>query len=409
MSDTTLSAPTEAPSNPSLLAAIVDPTSRPNPYPLYKVLREQPVWREADNSYVISRYADVAALIRDPRLSVEPSNSPRGGSGLSFLNMDPPRHDRLRRMTMRHFGPPNDPGRVAAMTPVLEAMVAELIDKLAGRRQIDIVADISYPFPVTVIADLLGVPREDEPLFHTWAEAIVQATDQDPREAGRRSDTAERAFQELAAYMFGLIKARQGDPRDDMLSRLVNDDGPDGVMAPDEMIAVSVLLLLAGHETTVNLISNGMLTLLRFPDMLDRLRADPGLAPSLVEELLRYEPPVHFTFRATLCDLEVAGVRIPKGSSLQLMLASASRDPRRFDQPDVFDPDRRNNQHLGFGSGIHACFGAPLARLEGQIALRELSRRLLAPRLSQDPPPYRFNPTLRGPRALPITIEGIVP
>ena len=401
MSDTLTTAP-------SLSEQILDPASRPNPYPLYAKLRERPVWREADGSFVVGRYAEVAGLIRDPRMSVEPSNSPRGGMGLSFLNMDPPRHDRLRRMTNRHFGPPNDPGRVEAMTPALEGMVKHLIDELRGESEIDVVASISYPFPVSVITDLLGVPRDDEPRFHAWAEAIVQATDRDPNEPGKRSEGAERAFQELGGYMMGLISARRGAPRDDMLSRLVNDDGPDGAMEPPEMIQVAVLLLLAGHETTVNLISNGMLTLLRFPSVLRRLRDEPHIAPSLVEEVLRYEPPVQFTHRSTLCDIEVAGETIPKGSSVQLMLASASRDPRRFEDPDIFLPDRANNQHMGFGSGIHACFGAPLARLEGQIALRELVRRLVAPRLLQDPPPYRFNPTLRGPRELRVAIDGVV-
>ncbi len=403
MSDTLTSDCTVTP-----MQAIMDPASRADPYPLYEQLREKPVWREPDGAYVISRYEDVARLIRDPRLSVEPQNSPRGGQGLSFLNMDPPHHDRLRRMTMRHFGPPNDPGRVEAMTPSLEAMVADLIDRLADRERIDVVADVSYPFPVTVIADLLGVPREDEPKFHAWAEAIVQSQDRDPREPGKRSETAEKAFQELAGFMFGLISQRKGAPRDDMLSRLVNDDGPDGVMEPHEMITVSVLLLLAGHETTVNLISNGMLTMLRQPHLLQLLRDEPGVAPAFVEEMLRYEPPVHFTFRGALCDLEIGGVTIPKGSAIQLMLASGSRDPRRFEDADTFIARRPNNQHLGFGSGIHACFGAPLARLEGQIALRELARRLVNPRLLADPPPYRFNPTLRGPRELPVAIDGVV-
>lgn len=392
---------------PSPAQRIADPVNRADPYSLYETLREQPVWREADGTYVISRYAEVAGLIRDPRLSADPTNSSRGGNGLSFLNMDPPTHDRLRRMTMRHFGPPNDPGRVEAMTPTLEAAVRALIDAMAGQDEIDIVAGLSYPFPVTVIADLLGVPHEDEPRFHAWAEAIVQDQDRDPGSIGLRSDSAERALKELGAYMFGLIEARRGAPRDDMLSRLVNDDGPDGVMQPAELISVSVLLLLAGHETTVNLISNGVLTMLRFPHLLERLRNEPDVAPQFVEEMLRYEPPVHYTIRSALCDIEVAGVPIPARSSLHLMLASASRDPRRFEEADRFLIDRANNQHMGFGSGIHACFGAPLARLEGQIALREIARRLISPRLLQDPPPYRFSPTLRGPRELRVAIDGV--
>lgn len=407
MSDTLAVRPPTPAAEQTLLQRILDPANRANPYPLYETLREQPVWREPDGIYVVGRYEEVAGLIRDPRMSAEPGSG-RQGPGLSFLNMDPPRHDRLRRMTNRHFGPPNDPGRVEAMTPALEALVKELIDQFAGKTEIDVTNGVSYPLPVTVIGDLLGVPREDEPKFHAWAEAIVQAQDQDTRLPGRRTEGAEKAFQELAGYMFALISARKDNPCDDMLSRLVHDDGADGVMAPDEMIAVAVLLLLAGHETTVNLISNGMLTLLRFPHLLERLRADSQIAPAFVEEVLRYEPPVHFTSRSTLCDVEVAGVTIPQGSSVQLMLASANRDPRRFDRAELFDPDRANNQHLGFGSGIHACFGAPLARLEGQIALRELARRLVAPRLIQDPPPYRFNPSLRGPRELLVRIDGVV-
>ena len=407
MSDALVADALKTPAETTLLQRILDPASRPNPYPLYEELRERPVWKDAGDAYVVGRYEQVSGLIRDPRMSAAPT-MPSSGPGLSFLNMDPPGHDRLRRMTNRHFGPPNDPGRVEAMTPVLEAMVKELIDQFRGHDEIDVTKGVSYPLPVTVVADLLGVPREDEPRFHAWAEAIVQAQDREPSAERRRSESAEKAFQELGAYMFGLIAARKGAPRDDMLSRLVHDDGPDGAMKPDELISVSVLLLLAGHETTVNLISNGMLTMLRFPHLLERLRREPQIAPDFVEEVLRYEPPVHFTSRTTLCDVEVAGEVVPQGAFVNLMLASANRYPRRFERPDVFDPDRPNNQHLGFGSGIHACFGAPLARLEGQIALRELARRLTAPRLVQDPPPYRFNPSLRGPRELIVRIEGVV-
>jgi cytochrome P450 len=408
MSETLANDLADAGGEPTPMQQVMDPAHRANPYPLYDRLRERPVWLEADGAYVVARYDDVSSLIRDPRMSAE-ARAGRNGPGLSFLNMDPPQHDRLRRMTNRHFGPPVEPGRVEGMTPALEATVKDLIDGFGGRTEIDVVDGLAYPLPVTVIADLLGVPRQDEPKFHAWAEAIVQAQDRDENTPpGQRTAGAEKAFQELAGYMFGLISARKGAPRDDMLSRLVNDDGPDGAMAPGDMIAVSVLLLLAGHETTVNLITNGMLTLLRFPHLLERLRAQPQIAPALVEEMLRYEPPVHFTFRTTLCDVKVAGETIPEGSGVRLMLASANRDPRRFDHADVFDPDRTNNQHLGFGSGIHACFGAPLARLEGQIALRELSRRLVNPRLAQDPPPYRFNPSLRGPRHLPVRIDGVI-
>lgn len=388
-----------------LMASLADPATRPDPYPLYERLRERSVWRGGDGAYVIGRYDDVASLIRDPRLSSDPVNSAQGGAALSFLNMDPPEHDRLRRIAMRQFGPPTNAGRVEAMAPILKAMVTELIDSLAGQSEIDVVAGISDPFPGRAIADLLGVPRDDEEKFCAWAEAIAQAND---RDAGYRSEGAERAFQQLAGYLFGLIAARRKAPKDDLLSRLVHEDGPDGALRPDELIRVAALLLLAGHETTVNLISNGMLLLLRFPTLLQRLHDEPLLAPAFVEELLRYDPPVHAVFRGTLCELEICGEQIPSGSSIQLMLASANRDPRRFQSAADFVLGRQNNQHLGFGSGIHACFGAPLARLEAQIALAELARRLVSPRLAQDPPPYRFSPNLRGPRELRVAVDGII-
>lgn len=393
-------------SGEQLCAEIADIGNRANPYPLYERLRERPVWRDAEGAYVIGRYADVASLIRDPRLSVAPANSAGGGAALSFLNMDPPDHDRLRRMTNRQFGPPNSPGHVEAMIPMLETTVGALIDQFVGRSEVELVEELASPFPASVIAGMLGVPHEDEDSFCKWAEAVAQAMDREP---GFRSEGAERAFQELAGYLLKLIAARRREPKDDMVSRLVNDNGPDGAMRPDELVMVAALLLLAGHETTVNLISNGMLTLLRFPELMQQLREDPKIAPPLIEEMLRYEPPVHVTFRGTLCDIEVGGVTIPGGSPLKLVLASANRDPDRFPEPDRFDIRRPDNQHLGFGSGIHSCFGAPLARLEGQIALRELSRRLVNPRLVDNPPPYRFSPNLRGPRHLRIAIDGVIP
>jgi cytochrome P450 len=180
-------------------------------------------------------------------------------------------------------------------------------------------------------------------------------------------------------------------------------------MATKDIVATARLLLIAGHETTVNLIANGILTLLRHPHVLDRLRRDPDLAIPLTEELLRYEPPVQLLpgFNVALDDIEVAGTTIPKGAPITLVLAAANRDADRFPDPDRFDPDREDNQHLGFLTGIHYCFGAPLARQEVQVALSELARRLENPRLLEDPPPYRQNPTLRGPRHLPIEIDGV--
>jgi cytochrome P450 len=209
-------------------------------------------------------------------------------------------------------------------------------------------------------------------------------------------------------YLNGLVEQRAKEPRDDMLSDLVDSKGPVGAMTTMEVLSTAVLLLIAGHETTVNLITNGMLTLLRHPEVLERLRDDSGLSVRIVEELLRYEPPVQLLPQRTcITDIEVHGVTIPKGSRIWLVLAAGNRDPERFKDPDRFDPDRQDIQHLGFGSGIHSCFGAPLARLEAQIALSELARRLENPRLVEDPPPYRQNAVLRGPRHLDIAFDGL--
>ncbi|MFI9162149.1 cytochrome P450 [Kitasatospora aureofaciens] len=276
---------------------------------------------------------------------------------------------------------------------------------MAGKEQIDLVDDFAYPFPVTVICRLLGVPHEDEPRFHLWVDDVVNAIDYNPRtDPKEKLEKGIQARNELRRYLGGLVDQRHGRPAgEDLLARLANDDGPDGRMTDEEIVATANLLLIAGHETTVNLITNGMLTLLRHPQVLQRLRHEPDLVVPLTEELLRYEPPVHIIpWRAAYSDIAVADTVIPKGSRIMLMLASGSRDPNRFHEPDRFDPDRRDNQHLGFGSGIHLCFGGPLARRETQIALTELARRLDRPRLVADPPPYRRSPVLRGPVHLHI-------
>jgi cytochrome P450 len=205
-----------------------------------------------------------------------------------------------------------------------------------------------------------------------------------------------------------LVETHRQSPGDDLLSAMDSDDGPEGRMPAEQLVGTGLLLLIAGHETTVNLIANGALTLLRHPEALRRLRNDPDLVIPMVEELLRYEPPVHFVpFRTALDNIDIAGTTIPKGAGITLVLAAGNRDPGRFPDPDLFIPDRKNNGHLGFGGGIHLCFGAPLARLEAQIALTEFALRLQNPRLVTDPPPYRPSPFLRGPRHLAADIDGV--
>ncbi|MFF3688116.1 cytochrome P450 [Streptomyces sp. NPDC002187] len=407
----------------SLLAQITDYANRADPYPIYKELRKTPVAHDEDGPFVISAYHDIQSLLHDPRISSEARNlsaqvadelqQPEEETTLppGFLRLDPPEHDRLRRMTNRPFGPPHSPRRVEGMRQELGEIVSGLIDGLANGSRIDLVDQFSYPFPVTVICRLLGVPREDESRFHTWAETIAASLDPAPDEdLTERDRVTTEARTQLGMYLAGLIEERRKSPRDDMLSALVNGGGQDGAMTTMEVLSTAALLLIAGHETTVNLITNGMLTLLRHPEVLQRLRNEPRLAVPIVEELLRYEPPVQLLPQRTpIADIEVRGVTIPKGSSMWLILASGNRDPQRFEDPDRFDPDRKDIQHLGLGSGIHSCFGAPLARLETQIALTELARRLDNPRLVEDPPPYRRNAVLRGPRHLNIEFDGLRP
>jgi cytochrome P450 len=404
----------------TLLRQITDYANRADPYPLYAELRKTPVARQEDGVYTVSTYWEILSLLHDPRLSSDLRNrTPQPGCALpmeedpglpvSFIRLDPPEHDRLRRLATRPFGPPKNPRRIFNMRGELAQMISGLIDGFQGRNQVDLVEDFAYPFPVTVICKLLGVPRQDEPRFHAWAEAIVAALDPNPAEGpAERQRTSDQARSELGLYLAELIEEHRRTPGEDLLSALALDHGPDGQMTSVELIATGVLLLIAGHETTVNLITNGMLTLLRYPDVLKRLRDDPGLAVPLVEELLRYEPPVQLLpQRTALADIDIAGTVIPRGAPIWLVLASGNRDPQRFSDPDRFEPERQDNQHLGFGSGIHYCFGAPLARLEAQLALTELARRLGNPRLVHDPPPYRQNPVLRGPRHLPIAFDDL--
>ncbi|MDJ0385595.1 cytochrome P450 [Streptomyces sp. G-G2] len=406
-----------------ILSQILDYANRANPYPLYERLRETPVFHDGEGPYVISTYYDIQSLLHDPRLSSDSRNLAAGsGDPLagsegeeatalppSFLKLDPPEHDRLRRMTNRPFGPPHSPHRVDGMRDGLRGIVTGLIDNLGDTAEIDLVDQFAYPFPVTMICQLLGVPREDEARFHVWADTLAASLDPDPdADSAERERATHDSRMELGMYLAGLIEERRKAPGDDMLSQLAAGNGPDDSMSTMELLSTAALLLIAGHETTVNLITNGMLTLLRNPDVLGQLRREPGLVVPLVEELLRFEPPVQLLPQRTpLVDIEVRGVTIPKGSSMWLILASGNRDPARFKDPDRFDPYRKDIQHLGLGSGVHSCFGAPLARLEAQLALSELARRLENPRLLEDPPPYRQNAVLRGPRHLRISCDGI--
>ncbi|WP_043639059.1 cytochrome P450 [Nonomuraea candida] len=390
---------------------ILDPGGRADPYRFFGALREEPVARREDGTYVVSTYREIVALLHDPRISSDRRNLGDGGQAApalmtSFIGLDPPEHDRLRRLAMRHFGPPHAPETVERLRPRMLEIATGLIDALAGRNRADIVDEVAYPLPVAVICRLLGVPQEDEPYFHALADEIIETLGPGEEDRAERERARQAKALELADYLRGLAVARRGEPRDDMLSGLVAESG----MTEDEVVSTSVLLLIAGHETTINLIANGMLTFLRRPDLLERLRDEPRLIIPAVEELLRYEPPVQFiSSRVALDDITIAGTTIPAGSPVVLAVAAGSRDPAHVPHPDRFDLDRPRNEHLGFGGGAHYCFGAPLARLEAQIVLGELIRRLRGPRLVADPPPYRPSAVLRGPRHLLVDYEAVAP
>ena len=400
----------------NLFEQILKPANRPNPYPLYSQLRATPVSKQEDGTYVVSTYREIVALLHDPRISSDERKSTRGpgelakkvesGARQPFIFLDPPDHDRLRRLVMRKF----TPERVEGMHDRVTQLVNRLLDAQRDRGQLDIVDDFAHPLPVDVVSEMLGVPPEDRPRFEAWVPVLVRRLE--PAQAVSETEV-ERAAQvatEMRDYLVGLIAERRARPADDLISGLATmatSHDPALQMSDQDLLATVLLLLVAGYETTVNLISNSMLTLLRYPDALARLRRDPNSVIRTIEEVLRFDPPVHFRIRTTLTDINIAGVTIPKGATVVLLFASGSRDPARFVEPDRFNPDRTDNQHLGFGGGIHYCVGAPLARLETLAALSTLTRRLVAPRLVIDPPPYRENASLRGPRHLMVTFDHI--
>jgi cytochrome P450 len=387
---------------------LLDPAQRPDPYPLFAELAREPVQRIDEHVWAVSGHAEISRLLRDPRLSTqEPMTfapeTPLGSDGRPFrgpfLRQDPPHHDTLRGRTMRQFVP-----RILGMRPKIEAMVTELVEGLDDADELDVVSALAYPLPVGVICELLGVPRSEEPVFHDFAARLTRALD--PQESFTSDELADvaKTREDWRAYLTPMIVRRLTEPGDDLVSGLLTDGDPAERMTMVELATTLGLLLIAGHETTVNLIANGTLALLRNPDALDRLRADSALAPAVVEEVLRYDPPVQLTNRLTTADVRVGNTNVPEGDRVLLLLAAGNRDPRRFPEPDRFWPERPDNRHLAFGGGVHYCLGAALARMEGEAVLTAIATRLVAPRLVADPPPYRPNTILRGPAELRVAV-----
>lgn len=386
-----------------------------DPYPMYGVIRtvrpvlELPIdgWQGPSN-WLLTRYADVREVLRDPRFSADRTSAPfvkqnmdrlpdflrQAAQGQrSMLIQDPPDHTRVRKLANKAF----TRSRIEALRGHIEDLVRGLLDdvetKLAETGEFDLIHDFAEPLPAVVIAELLGVPPEDHRKFRGWSSQLIRAVG-----TGRDEDrqAAQDANRSLVEYLGQTIAARRAEPRDDLISALIAAQEESDALSDNELLATSTLVLLAGHETTTNLIGNGLLSLLREPSQWQRLCADPSLAASAVEELLRFDGPVQATVRVATEDVELDGHVIPEGSMVLLSIGSANHDPEVFDEPDDLDITRDPNPHLGFGFATHFCLGAPLARLEGEIAFRELARRLPKLALLTEDPTYRENPVLRG-------------
>jgi cytochrome P450 len=404
--------------------------NRANPYPFFDELRKTPVARVTNGIYAVSGFDEIITLTRDPRVSSDLRNraqAPKQNATMSdataemmekygkdpmMIMADPPDHDRARRQAMRHFGPPHSPDLIPGMEPECKRIVNELLDEARGKTPIDIVDEYAYPLPVRIICEVLGVPLKDEPLFHGWIADLMAGADMGPEaasdEAARLREKAAASRVGLAKYIIELVESTRRTQTNGMISKLVHDDGPDGRMSDSEIVTNTILLLIAGHDSTVNLISHTILTLLRNPGSIELLRRRPNLVPASIEESLRLQSSVQFfPSRTAVADIDIGGTTIPKGSPIFLLYGAANRDPRRFPEPNKFDPERKDNQHLGWGGGIHVCFGGPLARLEVNTAIEAFLRRVENPRLVVDPPPYRPSQIFRGPRHLVLDIDGI--
>lgn len=392
----------------SLFSELLTPAHRASPQELWAELRGEPVSLQDDGTWVVTGYDEVRSLSADPRISAAHDGGDHDGGQrvANFIVEDPPQHNRDRSRVMKHFGPPHRPGFVASLEESISAYAEKSLDASRGRTRMDVVEDFAYPLPVSVICDVLGVPHEDEPQFSVWTKAISLLASPDALLDVEAVTKGSAASREAAGYMYGLVQRRKTDPGDDMISDMVNDPSDDR-LSDEQIVSNAIVLLIAGHETTVNAITNGILLFLRNPEQLARVRDNPELMPGAFEEILRLEPPVQFRDRTTLSDITINGVTIPKSATVQLSYAAANRDPKRFEHPDRFDPERKDNQHLSFNTGLHYCFGAPLARLEGLVALNAFLSRVKNPRLVQDPPPYRRNAALRGPSELLVDFDRI--
>ena len=394
------------------LPKLFGPEMLADPYSVYRRLRESnPVVRVPQvDAWVVTRYDAVAAGLRNPIFSSD--RYPRARHRLaekgldhlatdrvrSLIHRDPPDHTRLRGLVNKAFTPKT----VAGLEGRIQAIVDELL-AAAPADGLDVIEALAYPLPVIVIAEMLGIPASDRAKFKAWSDEISVVFGGDlgaiPEPVIRR---AADAREELVAYLAVAVAERRTAPRDDLLTALIRAEEGGGHLSEDELYSTAVLLLIAGNETTTNLIGNGLHALLKHPEQHARVWADPTLLPQAIEEMLRFDSPVQLTTRQAKCDLDIEGVKIPAGDWVFFVLGAANRDPAQFADPDRFDLDRTNNKHVSFGAGPHFCLGAPLARLEALVAFRSLCRRYPRLRPGGEAPEYRNNFNLRGLRSLVV-------
>ncbi len=399
---------------------LFDPDWANDPQPLYAQLRaEAPVYRTALGFQVVARHEDCLTVLRHRAASVDaaniaPEHRPVGfrpvidlddpvvmamREARPFLFHDAPSHTRLRGLVAKAF----TPKVVEGLRARTQAIVDELLDGILGAGEVDLLQEFAYPLPVRVICELLGVPLADEHLFRGWSHALARGLDPDFLLTDEIIEERIKAIGQFSQYFFALLAERRAHPGDDLLSLLVQVEDGGTTLSEAEMLSTCILLLVAGHETTVNLISGGTKALLEHPDQLVRFRDDPGLGRTAVDELLRFVSPVQLTGRTLLEPLALGDAEIEQGEFVMLLLASGNHDPEVFERPEELDVGRTPNNHLGFGFGAHHCLGAPLARMETQVALTSLVQRAPDLALAGGPLVYKTNVVLRGLEALPVT------
>jgi pimeloyl-[acyl-carrier protein] synthase len=401
---------------PELDEQLVSPAFYQDPYPIYDRLRaEAPVaWSEALGAWVLTRYEHVQATLQDPgrfssqgRLSAALERFPdslrakfkplEDHFGIGLIGSDPPDHTRLRALINKAF----IPRIIEQMRPRLHALVDQLLDAVEARGEMDLVRDLAYPLPATVIAELLGAPPSERENFKRWSDGILAFQGSGVASA-ELIEHSQRHLLEMRSFLAELIAERRRQPRDDLLSRLVEAEMEGDRLSAPELLTVCVTLLTAGHETTTTLIANGTYTLLRHPEQMVQLRRNPQLMPSAIEEMLRFESPLQRNPRRAGQDLDLGGQRLRRNDYVLPLVGAANRDPKVFPEPHRFDITRQPNRHLAFGLGIHFCVGAPLARLEGLIALNTILHRLLGLRLKTASVEWEPHTLFRKLRALPV-------